>query len=733
MTARIGVDVGGTFTDVYVVRDGEAARAKADSTAYDLRVGFFNSVRTAGEQFGLTLDELLAETESIVYSTTVGTNALIEHRGPKLGLITTMGYEDTMLIGRGRSWADGLPIESRYDRARAQRPEPLIPPHLIRGVRQRMDNQGNVLMPIQDEDVLAQVQHLVDQGVRGFVVVFLYSYVNPEHEQRVRELIRQQYPESYLGHMPVFLSSDVSPQMGEYRRTTTCVLDAFLRIEAESHLLGLTDDCRDKGYEQPFLIAKCTGGASSLSRTRPIHMFGSGPVAGIVGAAEVGRSYGVKNVLMTDMGGTSFDLGLIVEGRERIHDFDPVIDRWRVQVPLVAHWSIGAGGGSLARVEEGILRVGPQSAKALPGPACYGRGGDRPTVTDADVVLGYIDPDYFLGGRIRLDAERARAAVREHVAEPLGMDLHTAAWSIKQMVDGMMGQEIYRIAALTSGLDPRDFTVFAFGGAGPVHASGYAAAADVSTVAMFAFGSVAGAFGTLHLDVLQSYERTHSAILYSSTTQRYAEDVIGPFNTAVQELLAEAHRDIDEEGFQAEGISYSLEVLLRFGQQRHSLPVDADKLQLEDVSDVERLVSQFATAYAEAYGPGSVYIEAGVEILGLRLNASAPLPSPPLSANRGSVTQTEQRGERLAFWGPEHGPLQTPVYLWESLAPGTAFAGPALIDSDDSVGVVPPDWTFRLDENRTGWMHRQPAGAALHAVSQSSDADTNARTISSRG
>lgn len=730
MTARIGVDVGGTFTDVYVVRDGEAARAKSDSTAYDLKIGFFNSVRAAGEQLGLSLEELLAETESIVYSSTVGTNALIEHRGPKLGLITTMGYEDTMLIGRGRSWADGLPIESRYDRVRAQRPAPLIPPHLIRGVRERVDNRGDVLMPLTDDDVLEQVQYLVDQGVRGFVVVFLYSYVNPDHERRVRELIRQQYPESFLGHMPVFLSSEVSPQMGEYRRTTTCVLDAFLRIEAESHLLGLTDDCRDKGYAEPFLIAKCTGGASSLSRTRPIHMFGSGPVSGIVGAAEVGRSYGVQNTLMTDMGGTSFDLGLIVEGRERIHDFDPVIDRWRVQVPLVAHWSIGAGGGSIARVDEGILRVGPESAKALPGPACYGRGGDRPTVTDADVVLGYIDPDYFLGGRITLDAERAEAAVRRHVAEPLGMDLHMAAWSVKQLVDGMMGQEIYRIAALTSGLDPRDFTIFAFGGAGPAHAAGYAAAADVSTVATFSFGSVAGAFGTLHLDVLQSYERTHSAIFYSSTAQRYAEDVIAPFNAAVEELLTEARRDIAEEGFRAESITYSLEVLMRFGQQRHSMPVDAGSLVLDGVGDVERLVTAFARAYAEAYGPGSVYIEAGVEVLGLRLNATAPLPSPPLSANRGNVAVTERKGARRAFWGPEHGVLDTPVYLWEAIAAGTELRGPALIESDDTVGVVPPDWTFRLDDNRTGWMHRQPVDAAIAAAVPEV---TTASAIPSRG
>jgi len=708
---RIGVDVGGTFTDVYVVRDGSSVRGKADTTAYDLKVGFFNAVNNAAEQLGEPLDAVLKDAESIVYSTTVGTNALIEHRGPRLGLITTMGFEDTVLIGRGRSWADGLPVEAKYDRGRAQRPEPLVPRQLIVGLRERQDSWGKVLMPLKDEDVLEQVQYLVDQGVRGFVVVLLYSYVNPAHERRVRQLIRSQYPEAYLGHMPVFLSSEVSPQMGEYRRTMTCLLDAFLQLETQDHLLSLTDELHETGYRRPFLIAKCTGGVSSLSRTRPIHLFGSGPVSGIIGASAVGKSYGLNNLLVTDMGGTSFDLGLVVEGRERTYDYDPVIDRWRVQVPLVAHWSIGAGGGSIARVEDGLLKVGPRSARALPGPACYARGGEQATVTDADVVLGYIDPEYFLGGRIRLDADRATAEVQRKIAEPLGMDLHTAAWSVKQIVDGMMGQEIYRIAALTSGLDPRDFTMFAFGGAGAVHAVGCALSADVSRIATFPFGSVAGAYGTLNLDVLQTYEKTHSAIFFSSQSQSYDPGVVPAFNQGVQELLAEAQRDMDEEGFEMGRITFQLEVLMRFGQQRHTLPVTAQKLALEGEPDVRWLVDTFVQAYADAYGSGSVFLEAGVEMLGLRLNAIAPLDRPPLleTASSGSrvATTAQPIGDRTAYWGPAHGAVPTPVYRRHELLAGAEMGGPALVESEDTVCVVPPGWRFRIDEQRTGWLEAE--------------------------
>jgi len=706
MSVRIGVDVGGTFTDVFVVADGVAVRGKSDTTAYDLKVGFFNAVSVAAAELGRPLEAVLGEAESIVYSTTIGTNALIEHRGPRLGLITTSGFEDTVLIGRGRSWADGLPTEAKYDRGRARRPVPLVPRHLIVGVRERLDMFGKVLMPIMDEDVLGKVQSLVDQGVRGFVVVLLYSYVNPAHERRVRDLIRAQYPEAYLGHMPVFLSSEVSPQMGEYRRTMTCILDAFLRLETENHLVSLTDELRDAGYRRPFLVAKCTGGASSLSRTRPIHLFGSGPVSGIIGASVIARAGNVPNTLVTDMGGTSFDLGLIVEGRERTYEYDPIIDRWRVQVPLVAHWSIGAGGGSIARVENGILKVGPQSARALPGPACYARGGEEPTVTDADVVLGYVDPAYFLGGRIVLDAARAGAALRAKVAEPLGMDLHTAAWSVKQLVDGTMGQEIYRITALTSGLDPREFTLFALGGAGPVHAAGYAVAADVPRCATFPFGSVFGAFGALNLDILQTYEKTHSAIFFSSQTQAYNAEAVAPFNAIVQELLEIARRDMEEEGFELSRLTFQLEVLMRFGQQRHTLPVDAHKLRLTDEQDVRWLVDRFVKAYADAYGQGAVFLEAGVEVLGLRLNAVAALAKPPLPRAAGTRGTAEPKGKRVAYWGPAAGVAETPVYQRERLSPGQELVGPALIESDDTVCVLPPGWRFLLDEQMVGWMER---------------------------
>ncbi len=705
MSIRLGIDVGGTFTDVVVAHGNTIARGKADTTPHDLTLGLLRAIDGVATQLAMTRNQLLLRLDSVVYSTTVGTNALVEHKGPRLGLITTAGFEDTILVGRARNWADGLPPEARFDRARARRPQPLVAREMTVGVRERIDQAGHVLMPLDEDDALAKIRLLVDAGARGFVVVLLSSSVNAAHERRLRALIRELYPEPYLGYMPVFLSSDVSPQVGEYVRSMTTILDAFLRMSTEEHLLRLTDEFRDVGYSKPFLVAKCTGGASSLSRTRPIHMLGSGPVAGIIGSQRTAVECGLTNVAVCDMGGTSFDVGLLLEGQRQNYEFDPVIDRWRVQVPIVAHWSIGSGGGSVAKVDSGRLRVGPESAGAMPGPACYARGGSDPTVTDADVVLGYIAPDHFLGGKLVLDRERAIRAVETRIARPLGVSVEEAAWAIKTMVDGFMGQEIYEIIGLHSGLDPREFCVFALGGAGPVHAAGYSAFADVSRWLVPPFGSVGGAYGTLALDLLQTYEKGIRCVLFSSSSKAYDSSALAPINATIQELLVSAQRDMDEEGIDRASVDLQLDFLMRFGQQRHVLPIRGP-LSVRGVSDLQTLCDVFVKTYALAFGSGSVYIEAGVELVMLRLNAIGALEHPK-SAPQPAPTDGSSKGQRDAYWGPGPGRVPTPVYERQGLTTDRIFDGPALLESNDTVCVVPPGWQFRSDERRVLWVERQ--------------------------
>ena len=706
---EIGIDVGGTFTDVYSRHGSESAFAKADTTDFDLKQGVLTALEELAAKLGQSPEEMLRDTAKIVYSTTVGTNALLERKGPRLGIITTAGFDHTLAIGRGRSWADGLSVDKRLDRARASRPAPLVPQALTATVRERVTSTGQVLLPLADDDARSSIQRLVDQGVQGFVVSLLYSYVYPAHEQRIRQLIREEYPEECLGHYPVILSCEASPEMGEYRRLTTCILDGFLRMMTEEHLLELSEELLAKGYRRPLLVAKCTGGASSLSRTRPIHLYGSGPVAGISGGRRLARHYALDKVIIADMGGTSFDVGIVTDGATSTFDSDPVIDRWRVQVPVIAHWSIGAGGGSIAHVADGTLKVGPRSAHAMPGPACYGRGGYEPTVTDADVVLGYVDPDYFLGGRFLIDADLAGEAVDEHVGKPTGKSTVDAAWDVKHLVDGIMGHEIYRLAAMNSGVDPREFAALVFGGAGPVHAAGFCEAADVSSILVPSFGSVSGAYGTLALQVQQIYEISFIARISYGGDGGYRLEAVGDINEAVASLMSQSQRDLRDEELDVDEVRYDVYLLMRFGQQRHMMSVPLPRPAI-GADDLPLIAAEFAGHYAAAYGAEAVFLEAGIEAVGVRLEAHVGTGESGDLVGEAPSSGPHRKGARSAYWGPEVGWVDTDVYWRDRLPAGCRLSGPALVEAEDTVCVIPPGWDYRIDEQRTGWLTR--AGAA---------------------
>jgi N-methylhydantoinase A/oxoprolinase/acetone carboxylase beta subunit len=391
MRASIDIDIGGTFTDCYVSHDGHRVWCKTRTTTYDLSVGMNEGIAEAASRLGIDVSTVLAETDIIRYSTTLAMNRLIERKGPKLGLLVTEGVEDTTLIGRGTQWADGIPLKYQRNIARIDRPAPLIPKELIVGIKERIDSKGDVLRPLHEGDLLSKIQYLVDQGVRGFVVALLWSFLNPVHERRIKEIIEEEYQPVYLGAMPVFLSSEIAPRIYEYPRTMMTVLNAYLHQSMYEELSGIGDELRERKYQRPMMMIHNTGGMASVLRTSAVNTYNGGPVAGLMGSSYIGRLYGYRNVVTTDMGGTSFDIGMVAEGSPRFYQFMPVIDRWLVDATIVDTHSIGAGGGSIARVNELIanrVEVGPESAGSMPGPAAYNQGGTEPTVTDADVVLG---------------------------------------------------------------------------------------------------------------------------------------------------------------------------------------------------------------------------------------------------------------------------------------------------------------------------------------------------------
>ncbi|MFH1150746.1 MAG: hydantoinase/oxoprolinase family protein [Actinomycetota bacterium] len=707
MGATIDVDIGGTFTDCFVVWDDRYGKGKAPTTHYQASVGFKNAIVAAAEALGSSLEELLADTDLIRYSTTIATNTLIEKTGPRLGLITTAGFEDVMLIGRGRQWADGLTPAEIRNQARAKKPEPLVPRDMIVGIRERVDFDGDVVVPLDRGQVLEKLQYLVNKGAMGFVISLLWSCMNPAHEREIRDIINEEYPDTYLGNMPIILSSDVSRKRGEYLRTTTCILDAYLHRDLAGQLTSLNEELIDDGYDKPLMIIHGTGGMSRLSHTAAVDTYNSGPVAGLLGGTEVARMYETPNVLITDVGGTSFDFGVVTGGKASFYDMFPTIERWRVQTPLLEVRTIGAGGGSIARVPEtgSRITVGPQSAGSMPGPACYGLGGKEPTVTDADLVLGYINPDYYLGGKKKLDTRKATRAIRDRIAGPLGIDVLEAAMSIKRVVDSTMGHEIFKEVVL-KGYDPRDFVLLAYGGAGATHCCGFAEALEVEKILTFPYSSVFCAYGGSVMDILSVYESTASLTLYDRLTDSYTCE-FDEFNRSVEEMLHLAFRDLKGQGLDVDRAAFTLELEMRYGTQFFTEYVESPKGLLAGEDDSREICERFSEKYRGLYGESAAYPEGGIEVLSQRLRAIYPVPHHefPVFEPVGTDPAAGLKGTRGVCWDGAS-LTETEIYDAGLLQCGNEVRGPAIIETDDTTCVLPGGWRYTVDRFLNGAIER---------------------------
>ncbi len=723
MALNIGIDVGGTFTDC-VATDAEGAvrNFKTPTTHFDLSVGFMKGMQGLARQSGEDVGTYMGAVESLRYSTTVGTNAVIERTGPKLGLITTSGFEDTIFLGRGRSWADGLSPPEMRDMARVQKPPPLISPNMVVGLGERIDSFGNVLKPLTREEIMAKLQGLVDRGAMGFVVCLLWSFVNPVHEQLVKEVIEEEYPEDYLGSMPVVLSSEISPKAGEYTRTMTAIVNAYIHGVMADEMTKLGNELRDSGYDKPLVLVHNTGGTKKVSRTRAVLTHNAGPVAGMHAAALVGAAENNDNIIFTDMGGTSFDIGVIAKGEIKAHDFIPVIDRWRTNIPAIEVKSIGAGGGSIAWVNEAFgkaLEVGPQSAGSMPGPACYDQGGTLPTVTDADLLLGYYNPDNYLGGDMLLDVDISREVIEEHIAAPLGIDAMEAAYRIRRVVDARMGQEVFNEVAL-KGHDPRKFALFACGGAGAAHGCNVAQHIGVNRVVVPLASSVFGALGAATMPIREVWEKSTTLKIFQWASQSYLEDA-DVFNAVVRELILLATRDLRLEGYEDSQMHFKLEVDMRFGSQYNLTKITAPRLEMSGADDFKELADQFTATYAEIYSPESVFPQGGVNIENFFLTASVDPPAftlPEGETGDSEPSASAKTGSRQVYWQPDEGLVETPVYALSELQAGNQIDGRAIIEAVDTTFVVPGGWRFSLDGRRTATMENLAAIAATAEASK---------------
>lgn len=675
MGYRVGIDVGGTFTDlVCVTPQGEVVLDKVPTTLHDQSVGVMDGLARLAGRVGLDLAELCEELDVVVHGTTTADNTMIEMDGAVTGLLVTEGHRDEIEMRRvhkERIWDPAYPAPTPIARRRARIPVP-----------ERCDFEGNVLLALDEDAVRAGVRRLKALGVESIAVMFLFSYVNPDHEQRAAEIIAEEYPE--VAH--VSLSHEVLPRGPEYERTSTTLVNAYVAPRIVGYVERLTEALRLAGYPGPLLLMQATGGVmppDGVAR-RAVALLGSGPTGGVMGAKVAASADHVEDFVAVDMGGTSFDL---CYGRGG----EPVISadwNWRyryyIGLPMVDVQCVGAGGGSIARVRQGSLLVGPESAGATPGPACYGRGGERATVTDADLVLGYLPTDGFAGGSMILDGAAATAAVALDVASPLGLDVVEAAWGIERIVNANMAHATRRMLA-SYGADPRELALVAYGGNGPVHAWAIAAELGIGRILVPRTAPAFSALGLLVADYRVDLVRSYVTRLSQVDVDRLTA------------LMAEVERGADEEldptGVDPDTVERALFVQMSYAGQNFDLSVPVPEGTGLATADLLDLAVRFHAQH-EA-DRGFSFPDQEPVVRGVRLKATGVTPKPPrLSAMGRRADAADARlGSRPVYFGVDF--VDTPVYDGPALGPAATIGGPALVQEPYTVVVVPPGATAR--------------------------------------
>jgi N-methylhydantoinase A len=677
---HIGVDIGGTFTDVVVSSStGELHRAKGLTTHGEYGRGIVDVLELVAErELNMPLPDLLARTDSFVNGTTIVTNAVAELRGSRVGLLVTKGTHDTLRIARA-------PRTNDYD-MHTQVPLPdLVGREAIVEVEERVDYSGRVVVPLTRERAEAALRYVVEeQGAEALAVCLLWSFQNPAHEQLIGDLARDIYPDMFLS-----LSCEVYPVHREYERMVTTVLNSFCGDAVADYVDGLARELRGRGLEVPFSLMQSIGGRipAAQAKARPISLVNSGPVGGVIGAQSLGQNYALDRIITADMGGTSFDCALIDRGKVGLAH-RAQLNRFLTGLSLVDISAIGAGGGSIAWVDDrGMPRVGPRSAGSIPGPACYGRGGTEPTVTDASVALGFIDPDYFLAGAMHVDRELAQQAIARHVAEPVGwsdMEAAAAIWTI--VVQNMSGA--VRAVSIEKGHDPREFTMVQYGGACALFSAAIARNLSIGRVIIPANASTFSAGGLSHADNRRTYVRT--------VNWNVLRDSPAHVRDTFTELAEEAHSDLEADGFPPQAIDITLEGDFKFLGQAFEVtkPVDVEALEPQAVYD------SFVDTYEAIYGEDTAWEGFDVMLLNCRVTGIGRTEKPPLRrlSVGGGDPERARKGEREVYMPDVRRQAMLAVYSDEQLGPGARLSGPAIVEVRDTTIYVPVDAAFAVDE-----------------------------------
>ena len=683
MNYLLGIDVGGTFTDfIEVDRDGNVRILKTPSTPARPADGVLEGLRRLAEN-SETIEAYLSAVELIVHGTTITTNAVITGNYAKTGYVTTKGFRDILNSRRG--------LKRNAFTAKESPPKPIVPQHLVRTVDERLDRDGNVLVPLDEDDVRAAAAYFRDEGVEAVAVNYLFSFLDGAHEERTREILEMELPGVYIT-----ISSRVLPQVRMYERGSTTVFNACVGPLLRGYITDLQDELAAAGFAGRLLTMQSNGGVMSPEVVKDFgaNTLLSGPASGPVAALFFARPHGLEDLITLDMGGTSLDACLIRDGRASITNASE-IGEYSLALPSLDINAMGAGGGSIAAVDDGgMLTVGPDSAGALPGPVAYGMGGTRPTVTDANLVLGYLNADYFLGGERRLEIEPARAAIDAHVARPMGLDGVRAAAGIVELVNSQMANGVRQVS-IARGFDAREATLVVAGGAGPLHACGIASELDLNLVLIPKSCSVLCATGMLTTNLRHDLVRFAPLRLDAAAADAEA---VKALNALRAELISSGGKLLDEESVAAERRRFEFTCDMQFEGQFNVLEtpiaaLDRGPLGDADIADIKRV---FAEHHTRVYG--YAIPDTPIEIQSVRLAAIGVSDDPPFRpiAAGGASPEAARKDTRAAWFGGAE--VATPTYEGGKLEAGNEIAGPAIVEEPTTTVKVDPGWRLRVDE-----------------------------------
>lgn len=688
------VDAGGTFTDCILIDDaGEVTTAKALTTPEaGIEEGVFDSIDAAAAKLGYEAGEVYDDLVRLAHGTTVATNVVVEENGVETGLLTTQGHEDTVRMMRGVGRVTGEPPENVFRVTEVDKPDPVVPPSLIEGVPGRIDADGNEVAPLDEAATREAVRDLLDAGVEAIAVSLLWSMKTPEHEERVAEIIEEEATRDVF----VSLSHAVAPKVGEYERSVATCINSQVGPPTASYIGRLTAELDARyGYDGGVQLMQCNGGTAwpAAIEETPIKLIGSGPVGGLRGCEQLTETGDYDDVIATDMGGTSFELGIVEDGDALVTD-ETVIRKYQYNLPRLDVKSIGAGGGSIARVDpdSGALKVGPDSAGADPGPACYGLGGTEATVTDANLVLGYIDSEAEFGDELTPDLDRAREAL-DGLADELGLTVEETALGVFEVTNTKMAN-LMESEVIGRGFDPRDFVVVSYGGAGPIHAAAYASQLNVDRVVVPSEVSpVWSAYGIAGSDGLYQFERELS--LVEPFDAEELSTAFADLESEARSAVADGAADVDPDNLRFERVGK-----LRYEDQVNDIETTfpAGEFGPDELSET---LDGFRAEYERRYSPAARLEAAREELVSLRVNARVPVAGYDRATATpvGSAPPDGARtGERAVYDGAERGRVDVPVYDGTALEAGNELAGPVLVDLPNTTVVGPEGTTVSVNE-----------------------------------